>query len=105
MSAHVLEFPPEFLEYEYEYEAKGYLAGARIVLGERHADVMFYEPVRLGQDIADELADAGYLAVSNLVVVAQVTREAMIRAVDSPAEGGFAELVFRRSDGEEDGGR
>lgn len=100
MSAHELIFPPEFLEYEYEYEAKGYLTGARIALGEQHADVVFYEPVRLGQDIAEELADTGYLALANLVVVPQVTREALIHAVDLLAEGDFAELVFQRGPGD-----
>jgi hypothetical protein len=94
VSAYELIFPPEFLEYEYEYEAKGYLSGARIVVGERHADVVFYEPVRLGQDIAEEIADAGYLAFTNLVVVPQVTKDALIHAVDLLAEANFTELTF-----------
>lgn len=95
MSAYELIFPPEFLEYEYEYEAKGYLSGARIVAGEQYADVVFYEPVRLGQDIAEEIADGGYLAFTNLVVVPHVTKDALIHAVELLAEADFAELTFR----------
>lgn len=90
-----LELPEDFPEYAYEYEAKGYLAGARIRRGAEQAQVVFYDPVRLAQDIEEELADAGHLAFANIVVVPQITPEAIARAVGDLAESGFVELAFQ----------
>ena len=95
MPEHELELPEDFAEYEYEYEAKGYLAGARILRGGEHAQVVFYDPVRLAQDIEDELAAGNCPAYPNLVVVPEITKQSITRAVESLAESDFAELVFR----------
>jgi hypothetical protein len=96
MPEHELELPEDFADYEYEYEAKGYLAGARILRAGEHAEVVFYDPVRLAQDIEDELAAGNCPTYANIIVVPEITQEAIARAVQSLAESGFAELAFQR---------
>lgn len=95
MPEYRLEFPQEFLEREFEYTAKGYASGVRICADHGCADITFYDPTRLSQDIDDEVPGDGYFACANLVVVPEVTREAITRAVASLEAGGFVELVFR----------
>ncbi|MER7128233.1 hypothetical protein [Streptosporangium saharense] len=51
---------------------------------------MFYDPVRLGQEITDELERGGALfREPNLVVIDRVTREHMEAAIGALAESGF----------------
>ena len=95
MPEYRLEFPEEFVEYEYEYTAKGYVSGVIIHTDQGCANITFYEPTRLAQDVSDEVPGDGYFACANLVVVPEITREAITRAAASLDAGRFVELVFR----------
>ncbi|HEY3872808.1 MAG TPA: hypothetical protein VGM10_30910 [Actinocrinis sp.] len=94
-----LEFPEGFLDYEYEYTAKGYVSGVRILTAAGAAEVAFYEPARLFQDIGEELAGDGYLAFANLVVVPRIARDTIEQVVAELEAGGFAELTFKAHGG------
>ncbi|MFI6928098.1 hypothetical protein ACIBIZ_49795 [Nonomuraea spiralis] len=57
---------------------------------------VFYDPVRLGQEVADELArGTGFFREPNLVVVDQVTRDCMEAAITALADNGFNMLPER----------
>ncbi len=76
---------------EVETPLKGYRSDAVVVApdGEQFA-VTFYDPVRLGQDLAEEVAlGATHLAEPGLVIVPEVTREAMEAVVGELWAAGY----------------
>jgi hypothetical protein len=86
---------PEYLNgYEAETEAKGYLVGVAVIADGRTFDLTVYDRARLVQELDDELeSDRAYFAVSNLLVVASVTKAEISKAVEALAKGQFQELV------------
>jgi hypothetical protein len=88
MSDFVLRFPSEFDDYAWEVEAKGWLDGVEVVWEGAVIRLTVYDPVRLAQEIEEEVAASRVLAFSNLVVVPAVTRTVMERAVRSLIETG-----------------
>jgi hypothetical protein len=88
----VLEVPESFGEQAaYETLCRGFFAGAivRVADGSRYP-VCFYDPIRLGQDLEEE-ARVGrpYIAERNLIVLPEVTVEAMRAAVETLALQGY----------------
>lgn len=75
-----LVLPPDFDEYAWEVEAKGYCPASASV-GERSVEVTFYDPTRLAQTIADDLTAGRSFAEHRLFVVPRVTRDAMREAL------------------------
>jgi hypothetical protein len=76
-----LVLPTDFDDYAWELESKGYFTDAAVQIGDKHVGVSFYEPTRLSQDIAEELAAGRPFAISRLLVVERVTLENMRIAV------------------------
>src|SRR5437764_28552 len=78
---------------EHEAAARGYLSHVVVQLddGSRY-QLLFYDPVRLEQDLASA-AKAGrpYLAGPNLVVLSEVTAAAIKQAVQGLWQDGFFE--------------
>jgi hypothetical protein len=84
MDAYSLEFPDWYDDLaEFEHEAKGYLAGVRVVLPSGiQWTLTFMEPTRLQQDLGELVASGrSCLSLPNLVVVPAVTRRAIVAAV------------------------
>lgn len=83
--------PADFDEYDWRLtESKGYL-DVDVELGDgRVAQVSFYDPVRLAQDIEAEF-DEGSVPVSwkRLIVVRTVTPETLQQALDALPAGFF----------------
>lgn len=84
-----LVLPPDFPDYAWEVEAKGVFWGATVVVGEVHVSVTFYDPVRLSQDVAHELAERPALELRRTLVVSSVTETQMRLAVESAADDFF----------------
>ncbi len=83
---------------EAELPDKGRLSGVIVEFGGGlKYSLTFYDPVRLGQDLAEEVETGrSFLAEPGLVVLPALTREAIIRAVDELfREGFFRELMPR----------
>jgi hypothetical protein len=76
-----LILPTDFDDYAWEVESKGYFWDASVRIGVRVVPVAFYEPTRLAQDIADELAAGRAFTASRLIVLERVTLEGMRDAV------------------------
>jgi len=72
-----LELPTDFENYGWEVEAKGWYSQARIIASGTRYLINFYDPVRLGQQIQDELERGQIFFEPNLVVVRAVTRANM----------------------------
>ena len=75
----------------FETPLRGYLEGAVVQLadGARYS-VYFYDPVRLGQDLADHVRlGRPFFAEPNLIVVPEVTEAAMQAAVEKLAGEGY----------------
>lgn len=81
--ARELVFPPDFQEYAWEVEAKGVFWDATVRVGDLTLPVIFYDPVRLAQDVQEELAVRPAFVARRLLVVPAVTVENMRRAVSS----------------------
>jgi hypothetical protein len=78
-----LVLPPDFDDYAWEVEAKGYFGSAQLVDDGKCLNVIFYDPVRLQQDIESELAAGKPFFEPNVVVLMSVTKENMQAAVDT----------------------
>ena len=83
-----LAFPQGFDSYASEVEAKGWFAEAKLVLSGKQHRLTFYDPVRLGQEIEDQLQRGTAFFEPNLVVIPSVTRENMEKAVDILIQSG-----------------
>jgi hypothetical protein len=77
-----LIFPEGFDDYAWELASKGVFNEARLEFQGRWYRLMFYDPVRLGQDIEEELRRGGVFFEPNLVVVPTVTRQDMENAAE-----------------------
>ncbi|ANM30465.1 hypothetical protein ABI59_14135 [Acidobacteria bacterium Mor1] len=81
-----VEFPVFFEECDWQtIEAKGWLTGVVVVARDRRSTVTFYEPVRLGQTIEDDLSTDAIFFERNLIVLPSVTRRNMEAALDRMA--------------------
>ena len=78
-----------------ECQARGYRSHvwAELPDGDRYA-LVFYDAVRLAQDLADEAAAGSpYLAEAGLVVLEKVTADNMQAAIERLAEEGYFESL------------
>ena len=74
----ILNFGFDINLYEDEVKMKGYCNDLFVILPDLSKfRVCFYDPIRLGQDVADE----GYIAESGLIVINDVTKNNMENAV------------------------
>jgi len=78
-----LILPSDFDDYAWAAEAKGYLWEAVVNVDGARIEVNFYDPARLAQDVADDLAHNGAFAAKRLLVVARVTVDNMRAAIDA----------------------
>ena len=83
MQSFALVLPCEFDDYEWEVKAKGFFSEARLSVSGKRYRLTFYDPVRLSQEIEDELKRGELFFELNLVIVSSVTRSDMERAVES----------------------
>jgi hypothetical protein len=69
MAGYSLIFPEDFDEYEWEVTSKGWFDNARLNFSRKEYRLIFYDPVRLGQTIEDELQRGEAFFEPNLIVV------------------------------------
>jgi hypothetical protein len=62
--------------------SKGYFCGAILDTGKDKYSIMFYDKVRLAQDIEDELISYGAFSEANIVVVPQISPDNFLIAMD-----------------------
>jgi hypothetical protein len=84
-----LELPLGFGDHAWEVEAKGRLAGLVAVIEGRRYTITVYDPVRLAQDVDDDLRRRSAFVERNLVVVASVTLENIATAIEQIVETGM----------------
>lgn len=95
MSDYSLVLPGHFKEDAWLIEAKGWLAGVTIEVGDERFRLEFYDPVRLAQTVADELDQGGLIVLAHVIVVPRVTLAAIEAAVQGLADQDFALLRAR----------
>lgn len=82
-----LVLPSDFHDYAWEVESKGVFWDAAVQIGDNLAEVTFYDPVRLSQDVEEELAARPSVGLRRVLVVRAVTEEQMrAAAMAAPAE-------------------
>jgi hypothetical protein len=102
MSTQVAPFTVVFPDWyddraEFEFTAKGYLPDVEVRLddGSRYR-LFFYDPVRLSQDLDEEaLNDKPYRAEPGLVVVPEISRDGIQKAVAGLWHDGFFKHLKR----------
>jgi hypothetical protein len=81
-----LVFPPDFSDYAWEVESKGYF-DADVRVGDPLVSVAFYDPTRLQQEVDDDIEAGRLFALKRLLVVERVTIDNMKSAVaEAPSE-------------------
>jgi hypothetical protein len=74
-------FPEGFDDYASEVQSKGWFSDVRLVfLGKRYR-ITFYDAVRLGQEIQEEIQRGGIFFEPNLVVVESIGRQSIENAI------------------------
>ena len=86
----VLIFPDGSADHESEVESKGWFADARLTHCGQSYRLNFYDPVRLRQDIEEELQRGNIFFEPNVVVVQSVTRRNMEKAAALLVQSGSA---------------
>lgn len=94
MTEYKLSWPKGFDEYAWEIESKGWFSDVTIILSGRSIKPIFYDPKRLEQDIADEIAEQGLFFESNLIVLERVTKENIENAVAKLASSGKLDVLL-----------
>ena len=86
----VVHFPEWYDERgEWEAESKGWLPGVRVDLPTGLSyPLFFYDPVRLTQDLQSD-ASHDVIAEPGLVVIPEVTRTNIIRAIEKLVGNGY----------------
>lgn len=79
-----LVLPPDFGDYAWEVEAKGYFDAA-VRVDDSLISVSFFDPVRLQQEIADDIEEGRSFTTKRLLVIERVTVDNMQSAVAAAA--------------------
>jgi hypothetical protein len=88
MVEYELILPPDFDDYAWEVESKGWFSGAVVKFSGKKYSLNFYDSSRLSQEIADELSAHPMFVEDNLVVLESIDRSHMEKAVESLARSG-----------------
>lgn len=94
MTEYTLKWPDDFENYSWQIESKGWFVGLEIIVGGKTLKPTFYDSSRLSQDIAGEISGAGFFFEPFLIVIRQVNRESMERAVADLAKAGGLERLL-----------
>ncbi|MEU8358392.1 hypothetical protein AB0C27_20475 [Nonomuraea sp. NPDC048882] len=85
-----VRWPHYFDEQAPLIEAKGWFSDVLVEREGQYYRPVFYDPVRLGQEIAEEMSNgAGFFREPNLVVVDRVTRDHIEAAISALVDNGF----------------
>ncbi len=87
-----LVFPEWYDERgEWEAQSKGWLQGVEMCFANgKVQSLFFYDPVRLAQDLqADTLQGKPFIAHLGLIVIPEITRDAILGVVEQLAEAGY----------------
>lgn len=81
---YTIKYPEGYVEdnyFQFEVEAKGYLQNVILQFLNRDYKLIFYDPIRLEQDILEELKIKKTFFVSNLIVIESVNMEHINNAI------------------------
>ncbi|WP_203883778.1 hypothetical protein [Planotetraspora kaengkrachanensis] len=88
-----VRWPDYFDDYASVIEVKGWFGDVTVEWNGVRIQPVFYDPVRLSQEISDELAGGSYFREPNLIVIEKVTRDHMEAAIAALSEEGLACLI------------
>jgi hypothetical protein len=74
-------FPEGFDDYASEVQSKGWFSDVRLVFFGKRYRITFYDAVRLGQEIQEEIQRGGIFFEPNLVVVESIGRQSIENAI------------------------
>lgn len=77
-----LIFPSDFDDYAWEVELKGYFDDTLLEYQGKIYKLTFYDPIRLAQEIADELIARDVFVEDNLLVIKSVDRLNIQNAIE-----------------------
>lgn len=84
-----ITYPDGFEGWEPIIEAKGWLADVLVAIEGARFRLTFYDPVRLGQEVDDDVRREGLFCERNLVIVPAVTRGHIEAAIGKLGEKGL----------------
>lgn len=85
---YTIAWPSNFGDIAWLIESKGWLDGVEIIVEGKTIRPVFYDPVRLAQDIEMDVPSYGFFAERNLIVLPRVTQAAIESLVASLANSG-----------------
>ena len=86
-----VQFPADYdAQSEFETPLRGYLSEVEVEVEGLRYRLFFIDPVRLGKELKSNVESGrAYFAEANLVVLPEVSTEAIKKAVDGLARDGF----------------
>jgi hypothetical protein len=88
MTPYTLTWPDGFENFSWELESKGWFVGLEIVVEGKTLRPTFYDPVRLAQDIAEDISNSGVFSEPYLIVIERLTPKNIESTIASLAESG-----------------
>ena len=88
MDDYTLNWPPDFDDFAWELESKGWFVGLEVVVGDRILRPTFYDPIRLSQDMDAELRSSGIFTQPVIIVIKRLSRESIEAAIEKLASEG-----------------
>jgi hypothetical protein len=96
-----VQFPADYdAQSEFETPLRGYLSEVEVESDGVRYRLFFIDPVRLEQELKSNVESGrAYFAEPNLIVLSEVTREAMKKAVEGLVRDGFFQHLKTWSEG------
>jgi len=95
MSRYEIIWPEDFADYAWEVESKGCLFGVKAKVGSEVLEPVFYDKVRLLQDVETELERSGHFAEPVVIVLDRVTPQAIEQVIERMTAAGTLEQLAR----------
>jgi hypothetical protein len=74
-------FPDGFDDYAWEVQSKGWFSDVKLAVFGKQYRISFYDPVRLSQEIQDEILRGGVFFEPNVVVAQSINRQSVESAI------------------------
>lgn len=78
----ILHFPQDFADHEWEIKSKGWYPFTVVTDDGKRFRLNFYDRIRLNQEVEDELNNSGLFFEPNIIVISEVTRNEIHKALD-----------------------
>ncbi|WP_299390695.1 hypothetical protein [Pelagibius sp.] len=95
MGNYQIVWPSDFDRIEWLLESKGVLFDIEVKVGDHTIMATFYDPVRLSQDIEEEIQSSGFFSETFIIVLERLTKRNIEATLDKMYRSGLLESMAK----------